>query len=368
MLPYVLVFTLVLFLAIKNNTKINIRWYYTVIVVFTLFAGFRDMIGGYDVYIYGDVYEASKSLILSFDDFEYGFKMLYLFLRNFSDDRYFMFFVVGMLFYVSQSYVLKKYSPFFYLSLYIIFCKFYLMSFVYLRQELAMALCWLAIPLIIAKNYIKFFGVIIMAFLMHSSALLFAPIYFIAHIKIPKLGILIIVFITFFVSLTPISDQLLILLVDQTEGLERVGRYQDASTGINLFYIIEVLLLLFVLLNFRDHFYSSKQKTVIGNGFLFYILITIFAIKNGAFIRFNWYFLIFIAIGLTYPLLEIKDLKKQNLIKIAILVYFGLLFFRLLVNWDGGDLMPYKTIFEDYNRDGLHDDMEYRLNKKTYGF
>ena len=367
MLPYLLVFALVLFLAIKNNPKIDKRWYYFVIIVFTLFAGFRDMIGGYDVYIYAEVYEATTEFILTTDAFDFGFRTLYLFLRIFSEDRYFMFFMVGMLYYIMQAYVIKKHSPLFYLSLFILFSKFYLMSFVYLRQELAMAVCWLSIPYILDRKYIKFFGAMIIAFLLHKSALLFLPLYFIAPIKFPKLGILGICIITLFLSLTPLSDQLLQLLITDTDGLEKVENYYSRSTGINPFYLLEVIILLFVLLYYKAYFYSSKHKTLIANGFFLYLLVTIFAIKNGAFIRFNWYYLFFIAIGLTYPILATKGVKTKALIKFAVLLYFSLLFIKLLFSWDGGDLMPYKTIFEDYDRDGMHDYMEYRLNKKTYG-
>ena len=368
MLPYALVFALVLFLAIKNNPKIDKRRYYFVISVFTLFAGFRDMIGGYDVYIYADVYEATTEIILGFDGFDYGYRLFYLFLRLFSEDRHFMFFMVGMLYYVVQAYVIKKHSPLFYLSLFIIFCKFYLMSFVYLRQELAMVVCWLSIPYILDRKYIKFFGLMAVAFLFHKSALLFLPLYFIAPIKFPKFGILLISVVTLFLFLTPLGDQLLVLLISDTEGLERVEKYYANSTGINPFYLIEAVILIFILLYYRAYFYSSKHKTLIANGFFLYILVTLFAVKNGAFIRFNWYYLFFIAIGLTYPILATKEVKTKGLIKFTVLLYFSLLFIKLLFSWDDGDFMPYKTIFEDYDRDGMHDDMEYRLKKKTYGF
>jgi hypothetical protein len=368
MLPYALVFALIFFLALRNKPYPQKTWYYFVISVFTLFAGFRDMIGGYDVYIYAAVYEATKEFILGYDAFDYGYRLLYLFLRLFSEDRHFMFFMVGMLYYVVQAYVIKKHSPLFYLSLFIIFCKFYLMSFVYLRQELAMVVCWLSIPYILDRKYIKFFGLMAVAFLFHKSALLFLPLYFIAPIKFPKLGILLISVVTLFLSLTPLSDFLLEQLISDTEALARVEKYYANSTGVNPFYLIEAGILIFILLYYKSYFYSSKHKTLIANGFFLYILVTLFSVKNGAFIRFNWYYLFFIAVGLTYPILATKGLKTKGLIKFGILLYFSLLFFRSLTSWDAGDLMPYKTIFEDYDRDGMHDDMEYRLKKKTYGF
>lgn len=370
MLPYLLVFALVLFLAIKNNPKIDRRWYYVVIAVFTVFAGIRDMIGGFDVYIYAEVYEARLEFIRTTDAFEYGFRMLFLFLRNFSEDRHFMFFVVGMLFYLMQSAVIKKHSPLFYLSLYIIFCKFYLMSFVYLRQELAMVVCWLAIPFITEKKYIKYAIFMVLAISMHKSALLFIPLYFVARIQFNRFQILLLTALTIMISLTPIIDFIFEYFFEEFEDLEetrKVEGYHSRSKGINVFYLIESFLLLGIFLYFKETFYKNKNRIVIANGYFLYILVTIFAVKNGAFIRFNWYYLVFIAIGLTYPLMEIKYIKFKHLYKFTIMLYFGLLFIRLLLNWDAGDLMPYQTIFEEDDRKGMHDYMEYRRSRKTYG-
>lgn len=330
------------------------------------------MIGGYDVYIYAEVYEATLNRIYYFDNFEFGYRLVYLVLRIFSDDRHFMFFGIALLFFTGQSYVLKKYSPLFYLSLFIIFCKFFLMSFVYLRQELAMIACWLTIPFVLQKKYIKYFAFMIIAVSLHKSALLFLPFYFVAQIKFTKIQIVLIAFFVLFASLTPLVDQLMIGLgegeaAESSEAVGKVVRYHARSSGINPFYLIESILLLTILVYFKNNFYRDKQTTVLANGFFIYILVTIFSVKNGAFIRFNWYYLIFVAIALSYFVVYIKGSQVKQLFKFIIILYFSLLFFRLLIKWDFGDLMPYKTIFEEGSRGGMWEWMEYRMVDKKYG-
>ena len=373
MFPYIILFTLVLVPAFKKHTRINMTWYYTITGILLIFTGLRDMIGGYDVYIYAAIYEATVSRIFEFNGFEYGFKLLYVSLKSLNDDRHFMFFSIASIFFVSQSYVLKKYSPLFYLSLFIIFCKFFLMSFIYLRQELAMVVCWLAIPYVIKKQYVMYFGFMLIAFLMHKSALLFLPFYFFSMIRFSKLQIILITTATLFLSLTPLVDQFIISLGDggleeASDTVDRVVKYHSQSKGINPFYLVESFMLLGVLLFFKNKFYENSKTIALANGFFLYILVTVFSVKNGAFIRFNWYFLVFVAIMLSYVVFYIKDEKIKQLVNFIIILYFSLLFFRLLINWDFGDLMPYKTIFEEGSRGGMWDYMEYRKTSKDYGF
>ena len=67
MIPYLLLFLFasVLYYSETESHKIsnNILILFGLVVV--CFIGFRDMIGGFDVYIYGEVYEAPTSFMIT---------------------------------------------------------------------------------------------------------------------------------------------------------------------------------------------------------------------------------------------------------------------------------------------------------------
>ena len=76
-----------------------------------------------------------------------------------------------------------------------------------------------------------------------------------------------------------------------------------------------------------------------------------------------FYYYIFVILFLTYIYTFIEEKKNKNLYKFIVVLYFGLMFFRVLYYWDGGDMAPYKTIYQDFYRPHLYDHFEYRARK-----
>lgn len=50
------------------------------------------------------------------------------------------------------------------------------------------------------------------------------------------------------------------------------------------------------------------------------------------------------------------------------LYFIYLIVFRLLLIWDGGDMMPYKTFLDNNSRNGRWEYLEYDMNYKTDRF
>ena len=89
-------------------------------------------------------------------------------------------------------------------------------------------------------------------------------------------------------------------------------------------------------------------------------LINIIALTNASFIRFGWYYFIFLVLALPQIFYFIKQLEIRKLFKAGIYLYYSLLFFRLLIVYDDGDFMPYKTIFQDFDRNSQWEFMDKR--------
>ncbi|MDB4161959.1 EpsG family protein [Bacteroidia bacterium] len=361
MFVYLLLFFLVSIPVFLKDAKKTIL---LAIAVMILVAGFRDMIGGFDVYIYGEVFELPVIRILLFDLFEWGFRLTYVLLRQVAETRETMFMVFSILVLGIHSYQIKKLSPLVGLSLFIYFAKFYLMSFVYLRQGLAMGIVWFAIPLLQDKKYTKALLIVALAFFFHKSSIIFLPFFFICKYKFSSIQIVILTMLLFIVVLSPIGSWFTVYL-GELSGEDKIGRYAAKSSGINFFYFIEVLFFGAIILRYKSRFYQNNNVLVL-NGFLVYIWVILFSLTNATFIRLGWYYFMFSPIALAYLITYLRGSTVKMLGKLLFYVYYSLIFFRLLLVYDGGDFMPYKATFQDFERNGNWEFMEYRNRNGFY--
>lgn len=361
MIPYLIIFLLVAGLFVGYKWFKNYWPYYVIMVILMLFAGFRDMIGGFDVYIYGQFYEMDYRLILLYPHFEPGFRLIAVLCKLVVDKREFFYFVIAVAMLYMHFRTMKRNSNLLYFALFIYFCKFYLFTFIYLRQGLAMGFLWFAIPYILDKKYLKACLLFALAFLFHKSSLIFLPMLFISNRRFNSIQLTagIIAFVVVFAS--PIGQMVSRLIADTTENT-KLNIYAEKHSSINLFYIAELLLFVSLAFMFKKYFYQYKQTVLIFNGFIFYILMSIVGLTNASFVRLSWYFFIFVVLAIPYMYSFLKDEKLKMVFKSLVFVYYTAVFFRLLIVFDNGDFMPYKTIFQDFDRGGMWDHMEYRKN------
>jgi len=358
MIPYILIF-LVICAGLFFEPWIKRNWvFYALLTIMVLFAGFRDMIGGFDIYIYCNVYEWNIIFIYLFDFFEMGFRLFLIALHLFSPRREFFIFATALIMLFLHMRVLKKHSNLPYFAIFIYFCKFYLFSFVYLRQGLAMGIIWLSIPYIMNKSYIKAILLIALAFTFHKSALIFAPILFVSNRRFSTFQLISGIILFLIIFLSPIGKFLGSFLAEASANQKLAGYVKD--TSINIFYVIELLLFTTLALLFRKYFYQYKQTMLFFNGFILYLLVSVVGLTNPTFVRLTWYYFVFVALSLPYMLYFLKEVNLRIAFKSFIALYYAMVFFRLLISYDDGDLMPYKTVFQKGERNGMWEFMEYR--------
>ncbi|MFA6057936.1 MAG: EpsG family protein [Taibaiella sp.] len=359
MLPYLFILLLVCTLFICEKW-IKQSWpYYILLIILILFEGFRDMIGGFDVYIYGQFYEMDYRLILLFEPFEPGFRLFAVLCKLIIDKREFFFFVIAMAMLYMHFRTIKRSTNLLYFALFIYFCKFYLFSFIYLRQGLAMGFIWFTLPYILNKKYLKASLLFALAFLFHKSSLIFLPMLFISNRRFNSVQLTfgIVVFAIVFAS--PIGQIVSRLVADASEN-NKLNIYAEKHSAINIFYVAELLLFTSLAFIFKKYFYQYKETMLIFNGFIFYILMSIVGLTNGSFVRLAWYFFIFVVLAIPFMYSFLQDQKLKTIFKSFVFVYYIAVFLRLLFVFDNGDFMPYKTIFQDFDREGMWDHMEYR--------
>lgn len=375
MLPYLIIFELALILLFiypsntrNSRTVFAILWY-----AIALFVGFGDMLGGYDRYIYGELFDSLADDMSSggsiYDTTAYhhfrgedGFVFLNFLISTITHNRYIFIFIITITIYILAYRTFSKYSRNLFFTLILFLGLIFFFSFTYLRQILAAAIIWQSIKFITERKLLKFTIVILIAFSIHNSALIFFPIYFIPIRKFKIRTIITIAIICLCIGIAGFHVELFETYGQLSENEFRSNLYKNDSAGFRIEYLMEAIFFLTAILIFYNHIPNKKSDIVFLNmGIIFCFLLLIFIKSlNGG--RLGWFYMIGIIITLT-TLSNEKSIKKKIWYNFGIILISFLLFIRILLSWPA--LYPYKTFFTP----GHVEDVRYRIyDKYEYDF
>lgn len=319
-----------------------------------VFIGLGDMIGGYDRYIYGEMFDSIADATDSGRDYstllflvngrEYGYFLWEVLVSQVTANRYIFILLSSLLMYFLYYKAFRKYIDDYPLAAIIFLGLFFYFSITYMRQALAVGIAWQGFKYIYERNAIKFFLIVALAYSFHNSALVFAMAYFIPIKKFSKKTILCFLILCILVGLSPIPT-MLIASAGDTQGMaERTGKYQDEMSGFRVEYILEAVF--FIWLFFKNYnFFDSKHKKqlVFLNLSIAFCGILLLFIRFGQGGRFGWYFFF----SLIYTLTALASQSRLfTLNKPVVLLLSILLYVRITFLW-AFNLTPYKTFLTD---------------------
>lgn len=366
---YILLFFIPVILYFYYNKKQQVPYKPFIIffVALALFVGLGDMLGGYDRYIYGDLFDnladqlrigiptTSSRLFIAYHS-EFGYVGLNWLIAHITNNRYIFIFCYTICMYAIIIECFKKYAKNYYLASILFMALVFFFSFTYLRQMFAAAIIGLSIKYIIERKFLRFCVILLVAFSFHNSAIIFFPMYFIANKKYSKSRILLIMFICFIVGITGITSSLYNFYDELSIRVSHDDYAFQQSTRIA--YILEAGLFLYYLILTHRDLTSEKKDIVLYNIALGFCAILLLFIRSENGGRLSWYFVY----GLIFSLTQLATMSYGRKIKMGLqlAIISFLLFFRILTSW-GVFVYPYKTFLTNGHREN-----DYIFNKYEY--
>jgi putative capsular polysaccharide biosynthesis protein len=372
MLIYICIFIISLVLALYyfNKPKPPVFFFFMYCLAIGVIVGVSDMLGGYDRYIYGEIFQLQAWHLHDNDglwneDFQetFGKEPVFGLINSaiglFTPNRYLFIFIFTLLMYLLLPISMYKYTknPFFCLLVFLGLVFFF--SFTYLRQVMACGVCWLSFPYVVKRKFIIFFCLVALATLIHNSAVYFLLLYFIPRKKYAPWKIVVFMMVLLLVGFTEVTKVLFLFSGDLVQNAKISGYSQTAEYGFRIEYVIESTLFLVILLKNYEKVKNETGSLVILNCYLMFCGLLLLFCRSSDGGRIAWYCTIGVMIMLTE---FVSDRNAQFLRGFVSLTMF-VLYLRIINAW-GILLSPYKTFLTPGIRRGdfIREEYEYDYN------
>lgn len=371
MYPYLIIFFATAFLALNsfNQKETNAKFFFLYLAAIAIFVGISDMLGGYDRYIYCEVFSSNSESFRKGNHFSSDIYNLYLakepiygiintIIGLITPNRYIFILIYTLIIYAIYGVCFYRYTskPFFALLVFLGLMFFF--TFTYLRQVLATGIIWLSLPYYKERKTTKFLIMIIVASLIHNSALVMALLYFIPLRKWQFGRIMIVMSLLFILGLIGVGGTFEV--VGGITGNENISNHADvAEYGFRYEYVIEALFFLFILYKNYGNIAKDRESLSYLNLYLMFCGILLLFCKSSDGGRIAWYGVMGIVIMLT----SFCNKERGITLKISLTFLFFILYLRILLAW-GVLLSPYKTFLTNGVREGdyIHESYEYDDN------
>lgn len=356
---YIILFVITTILAwfYTGNTKVSKPLFFSFCLSIGLFVGLADMLGGYDRYIYSEVFQdmhenVTKGVLFS-EEFLYFFGkepvygLINDFIAFFTPNRYIFILVYTLFLYIVYAVNFYRYTknPFF--ALLVFEGLMFFFTFTYLRQVLAAGVIWLSIPYVAQRNSKKYFLFVILATLIHNSAAYMILLYFIPRRKFDKKYIVLFMLALLIIGVSGITKFIFSISGDFVNNARIAGYADTAEMGFRIEYVIEATLFLSILLLNYRRIDEDAFSLTLANVYLMFCGVLLFFCKSSDGGRIAWYCLI----GVIVILERLCRPKSAVQLKSFITIMSFVLFYRILSAW-GILLYPYKTFLTPGIRQG----------------
>lgn len=355
---YISVFIIVLFFYVKTyNTKYAHDPKILALIIFLLamVVGMSDMLGGYDRYLYADLFDREADRVtvglpsMAYDNplyVSYESEMAYvlwnILVAHVTENRY-IFILLSTLFMFLLVYKsIRDYIDDNYFFAVLAFLAiWFFFSHTYLRQAMATVVAWYGMRYAIQRKPLGFFLCAFIAYEFHNSAIVFFPFYFLPLKKWHKRKVILTLIILFVIGFTGLTSSLYTIYGGDDES-SRNHAYDIDDTGGRMAYLFEIVVFMYFVFKRYDKL-TTKKDFVFLNAAICFCGMLLFFFRSSNAGRQSWYF----SIGFIYLFTKLythqRNIGKYN--KWLLTIFFGL-YLRIVVAW-GSLLSPYKTFLTD---------------------
>lgn len=294
-------------------------------------SGLRSNIG--DTFNYKNIYVDNEfTWEYVFSEKDYGFGILQMILKHFSEDPQIMIFTTAFITNLCIVIVLYNYARMIEIALYVyITGGLFLVSMNGIRQVLAAAIAFTAIRFLIKGNWVMYFLVVLFASTFHQSALILLPVYFLARFKAwSKMTIVIIIFSGLAVVGFEQFTQVLFSALENTQYSD----YEDFDEGGSnvlrtLVASVPIVIAYFGRRKLKEVFPESDY---IINMSLLGLVFMLISTQSWIFARINIYFELYQLILISW-IIKLFPKKDGRIIYYGIIIcYLGYYYYENIIN------------------------------------
>lgn len=306
---------------------------------FIVLAGFRYNVGC-DFASYARYFDNFE--YMSIHKMEFGFNLLIQIIKFFTNNNLWFFIVSAgiFIFFVYKAIYEQSVNPV--LSIFLLFSTTYFTTYLNgMRQLMAISIFLYAIKYIRDRKFFKYLFFISISCALHTSSIIYIPVYFLYNVKIkPKYQILILT-LCFILKNTLFEILNSLFLLSKYSVYNEVFAVRDAN---NILIILEITTLLFALI-----FYKKTSDRYSERDYNFFCILKLIAaiisIFDGAIPiigRLRWNFGLPIIIFIPMILDKIENKKIRFLIELSICVLYLIYVFVSIEINDSHCVLPYQ--------------------------
>lgn len=368
---YLLIFFIpVLFYYLRLRSQSQLVFLACYLLFLALFVGMSDMFGGYDRYIYGQVFDSiadtttEHGSYLANNVFDYfpsepGYTLLNIFISFFTANRYIFILVITFLIFTLLFVSLKKYADNYAFAVILFMGLWFYFSFTYLRQVLGATIVWLSIDYIVQRRFWKFLLVVLIAMSVHKSAIIFFPVYFIPMRKFPPREIRWLMLSVLLVGISPIPNALFMAYGDVSSV--EMQRDYSASGGFRVAYALEAFFFIYFIISRYRFVRTDRRSVVMLNVALLFCATLLFFVRSENGGRLSWYYMIGVIVTISQLATTGVNKKQVSLFMIALCLFLNV---RIYNSWQVFlNLYPYKTFLTDGFRRGDYSYINYEYDE-----
>lgn len=360
-LTYILMFTFSIAMLLvakkfEENKIIKIGAYILAALSFFVVSAIRYDVGVDYFYTYAPHY-FKLGHGLDAHHIELGYMLIERICLLFTKDYALLFAVTSAIIIGLTFYTIYKESPYPVLSVAIYFLiGYFFHSLNIMREYLAISVLLVSYKFLINKNYIKWILGVIIAFLLHSTSLIFAIAFLLCDREVFDLKRTIIISILLFIFGKYVWQFVVETIVSKTRFISYIGSQFDKQDIRTLDIIVNLILYIIIYYLYKNTKEVGRQEKFFVNMQALSLFFMVSAATMYLLFRLSFYFGIFNIISIPY-FLKKSDAKSRDKIIILAILMITLCTNIYITNIKGNKdrVSPYKIVFNEKNRKYIDD-------------